>query len=96
MKKKKQLPLEEHILYDIKEEEIDSVEHVSERRVSMQDLPVEDNMDVKDPYEDAQGREAIDDLVLATEDFSSEDIAVWPMQKTAVHHVSRCSSLSLR
>ena len=90
------MPLEEHIIYDIKEEEVDTVEHVSERRVLEQDLPVEDNMDVKDPYEEAQGREAIDDLVLATEDFSSEDITVSQIQRTAVHHVSRCSSQSLK
>jgi len=87
LKKKKQLPLEEQIIKNIKEEEIDSVEHVSERRVSMQDIPVEDNMDVKDPYEDAQGREAIDDLVLATEDFSSEDIAVFLSEPEVKAHI---------
>ena len=69
---------------------------MSERRVLEQDLPVEDNMDVKDPYEEAQGREAIYEFVLATEDFSSEDITVSQIQTTAVHHVSRCSSQSLK
>ena len=76
MKKKEKLPLEEHITCNIEEEEIYPPEQVSERRVLEQYLPVEEDMDVQDPYEGAQGREAVDDLVLASQDFSSEDIAV--------------------